>query len=150
MVTTHRRLIVVAWSILALAIASHGLAQPPQGRGQGPMYNVATETTVKGSVQNVETVAGGGGGGGRGRQGLGGLHLTLKTSAETLNVHLGPVAFLAEQKLTIATGDALEIVGSRVTIDGEAVMIAKAVTKGGTSYTLRDASGRPLWSGGAR
>jgi hypothetical protein len=148
MTSIHRRLIVVASAIMALAIASHGLAQTPQGRGQGPMYNVATETTVKGSVQNVETVSGGGGG--RGRQGLGGLHLTLKTSAETLNVHLGPVAFLAERKLTIATGDALDIVGSRVTVDGEAVMIAKTVTKGGTSYTLRDASGRPLWSGGAR
>jgi len=96
-------------------------------------------------VEAVEQITGRGGG--RGRRGLGGTHLTLKTGTETLEVHLGPTAFLNEQKVVVAKGDTLEIVGSRVTVDDERVFIAKRVTKGGSVWTLRDASGLPLWRG---
>ena len=71
----------------------------------------------------------------------------MKTSAETLEVHLGPTAFLNEKKLAIAKGDTLEIIGSRVTVDGDRVFIAKAVKKGDSTWTLRDATGLPLWRG---
>ena len=97
------------------------------------------------TVESVEQIAGSGGG--RGRRGLGGTHLTVKTSAETLEVHLGPTAFLNEKKLAIAKGDTLEIIGSRVTVDGDRVFIAKAVKKGDSTWTLRDATGLPLWRG---
>ncbi len=61
---------------------------------------------------------------------MGGTHITLKTSAETLDVHLGPTAFLNERKVAIAKGDTLAIVGSRVAVDGERVfIIAKEVKK---------------------
>jgi hypothetical protein len=76
--------------------------------------------------------------------------LTLKTATESIEVHLGPVAFLNDKKITVAQGDALEILGSRVTIDGEAVLLAREVKKGDNTWTLRDQSGRPLWSGGRR
>jgi hypothetical protein len=59
----------------------------------------------------------------------GGLHLVVKTEMETLEVHLGPTGYLSEQKVVIASGDAVEILGS---------------------WTLRDASGRPMWSGRRR
>jgi hypothetical protein len=79
------------------------LAQP-QGRGQGsPRYDVSTEATVTGTVESVDQIADPGTG--RGRRGLGGTHITLKTSAETLDVHLGPTAFLNEKKVAIAKGD---------------------------------------------
>jgi hypothetical protein len=78
---------------------------------------------------------------------LGGTHVTLKTSAETLQVHLGPTAFLNEKKVVIAKGDTLVVVGSRVTVDGERAFIAKEVRKGDSVWTLRDAAGLPLWRG---
>ena len=65
---------------------------------------------------------------------------------ETLGVHVGPKFYLDEQKITIAKGDALEILGSRVTIDAKPVLIARQIKKGNATWTLRDASGRPLWS----
>jgi hypothetical protein len=34
-----------------------------------------------------------------------------------------------------------------VTIQGELVVLARRVKKGPTEWTLRDATGRPLWSG---
>jgi hypothetical protein len=128
-------------------VAAASLAQPQRGGG-GPRYDLATEATLTGKVGTVEQVAGPGGG--RGRRGLGGTHLTLETSIETLDVHLGPTAFLDEKKLAIANGDTLVITGSRVTVDGENVFIAREVRKGDSVVTLRDAAGLPLWRGRGR
>ena len=130
---------------LALFVAAPLLAQP-QGRREGsPRYDLATEATVTGTVESVEQIAGPGGG--RGRRGLGGTHITLKTTTETLAVHLGPTAFLNEKKVAIAKGDTLVVVGSGVTVDDERVFIAKEVKKGDSAWTLRDAAGLPLWRG---
>jgi hypothetical protein len=131
------------FAVLAVFVAAPLLAQP---RGEdSPRYDLATEATVTGTVESVEQIAGPGGG--RGRRGLGGTHITLKTGAETLDVHLGPTAFLTEKKVAIAKGDTLVVVGSRVTVDGDRVFIAREVKKGDSTWTLRDAAGLPLWRG---
>jgi hypothetical protein len=111
------------------------------------MYDGKTETTIRGTVESVQTVTGAGGRGGRG---LGGTHLTVKTEKETLGVHVGPTTYLTEKGITLAKGDMLEILGSRVTIDEEPVVIARQIKKGDNTWTLRDASGRPVWSGRGR
>jgi hypothetical protein len=131
-----------------IVLAAAPLLAQPQGRGGGPRYDPATEATVTGTVESVEQITGPGGG--RGRRGLGGTHLALKTSTETLEVHLGPTAFLNEKKVAIAKGDMVVITGSRVTVDGDRVFIAKEVKKGDTTWTLRDAAGLPLWRGGGQ
>jgi hypothetical protein len=141
------RLSIVAGMLLFVSV-SFGLAQPPgKGRQGSPMYDVNSETTIKGTVESVEIITGSGG---RGRRGLGGTHLALKTEKETLDVHLGPNAYLAEQKIVVAKGDTLEILGSRVTVDKETFLIAREIKKGDNTWTLRDASGRPAWSGRGR
>jgi hypothetical protein len=147
MASIHRFSACYACGIAALAfsVAAPLLAQS-QGRGGGsPRYDLATETTLTGAVESVEQITTPEGG--RGRRGLGGTHITLKTSAETLEVHLGPTAFLNEKKVTIAKGDTLVVVGSRVAVDGDRVFIAKEVKKGDSVWTLRDAAGLPLWRG---
>ena len=148
MTSTHRfstRYAACGVAALALIVATPLVAQP-QGRGQGsPRYDLATEATVTGTVESVEQIAGPAGG--RGRRGLGGTHITLKTSGEALEVHLGPTAFLSDKKVAIAKGDTLVVVGSRVTVDDERVFIAKEVKKGASVWTLRDAAGLPLWRG---
>jgi hypothetical protein len=84
---------------LAFLVAAPLLAQS-QGRGDSsPRYDAATEATVTGTVESVEQITGSEGG--RGRRGLGGTHITLKTSAETLEVHLGPTAFLNEKRSSL-------------------------------------------------
>jgi hypothetical protein len=80
--------------------------------------------------------------------GTGGVHLTLRNATESIDVHLGPAWFLSDEKLTLAEGDALAILGSRVTIGDTAVVVAREVTKGETTVRLRDESGRPLWRHG--
>jgi hypothetical protein len=135
----------------ALIVAGGVTAAIAQTTGSGqrasPMYDAKTETTIKGTVESVETVTGTGG---RGRHALGGTHLMMKTDTETIEVHVGPTAYLTEKGIALAKGDTLEIVGSRVLIETEAVVIAKQIKKGDKTWTLRDASGRPMWSGRGR
>jgi hypothetical protein len=133
--------------LLAIGSVSVVVAQTGTGRQSSPMYDLKTETTINGIVESVETVTGSGG---RGRGAPGGTHLVLKTEKETLEVHVGPTAYLTEKGITLAKGDALEILGSRVTIGDEPVLIAKQIKKGENTWTLRDASGRPLWAGRGR
>jgi hypothetical protein len=131
-----------AWLVVG-AVSVATAQSTGSGQPGSPMYDVKTETTIKGTVDSIETVTG------MGRT-LGGTHLILKTDTEMLEVHVGPAAYLTEKGIAFAKGDMLEIVGSRVTIDNKAVVIAKQIKKGDKTWTLRDASGRPLWSGRGR
>ena len=147
MTSLKRLTILAAAALLVIGAASLVVAQTGTGRQASPMYDVKTETTIKGTVERVETVTGPGG---QGRRALGGTHLTVKTEKETLEVHVGPTAYLTEKGITLVKGDTLEILGSRVSIDQEPVVIARQIKKGDNTWTLRDATGRPLWSGRGR
>lgn len=145
MTSFFKALSVACAALLIAGAAPFALAQTPQpGRQGSPNYDVKAETTITGTVETVETIAGSGG---RGLQGQGGTHLVVKTGTESLEVHVGPTAYLAEKQIAITKGDAVEILGSRVTIDGEPVLLARQIRKGDDTWTLRDASGRPLWAG---
>ena len=143
-----KRLFTAGAAVLFVAgLSSLAAAQSASGRQGSTMYDVKTETTITGTVESVENITGTGG---RGRHGMGGTHLVVKTEKESVEVHLGPTAYLAEKEITFAKGDTLEILGSRVTIDKKPVVIARQIKKGDNTWTLRDASGRPMWSGRGR
>jgi hypothetical protein len=123
-------------------------AQPGQGaRMRTPTYDPKTETRVEGAVQEVTDVSPPAA---EGRRSLGGTHVALKTATEVLNVHLGPTTYMNQTNLDLAPGQTIVVVGSQVTIDGEAIVIAREVTRGATVWTLRDAAGRPAWRAGPR
>jgi hypothetical protein len=144
--TVSRPLFIFAGVLIALSVASAASAQH-HGRGaaQGtPMYDSKTETTLKGTVEAVEDVVP------PGCPTCSGVHLTMKAEAETIEVHLGPSWFLKEKGITIAKGEAVTIVGARVTLNEKPVLLVRQITKDADTWTLRDASGRPLWSGRQR
>lgn len=145
---TFRVMTGAATLATGLLFSSPTIAQ--RGRGQGmPMYDTATEVTLAGTVERVITMDAMAGRDGRGRgmgMGMGGTHVMLKTDQETIEVHLGPSAFLKEQHLEIAAGDAIEVVGSRVTMHDSQAVLAREVRKQDRSWALRDADGRPEWS----
>jgi hypothetical protein len=145
--------------LIGLSVTSTASAQQGMGRGPGmPMYDPKAEVTLTGTVEAVENVMPPGchgcPSGCPDCAGSGGVHLTLKTETETetetVEVHLGPSWFLKEKGITVAKGDAVSIVGSRVTLNETPALLARQVTKGDKTWTLRDTSGRPLWSGRAR
>ena len=50
--------------------------------------------------------------------------------------------------MKIVSGDRIEVKGSRVTIEGQPVIIAAEVSKGEQTLLLRHGDGTPYWSGG--
>jgi hypothetical protein len=136
-----RRTVVLFTTFSLLAFA-----QAAGGRGKGrnaPRYDPSTEATFTGTIEEVKEVDHAGF--------LGkGLHAMLKTDQGMFDVHIGPASFAATEQLTLAKGDQLEVVGSKVKDDGVNAIIARNVKKGGKTTTLRNQKGIPLWSGGRR
>jgi hypothetical protein len=145
MITKKRFGIVALWSIV-MCVPSMSFAQHVQGsvrqhgasREQGPAYDAKTEVTLTGAVGEVKTAR-------NPRSNVKETRLFLKTDTGTVEIHLGPTAFLTEKKVTIRTGETLEVIGSRVTVGESQVVLARDVRKGGLEWTLRDAEGEPLW-----
>lgn len=139
--------------IFILLVSLQSAAQMCGGRGQGrmsgPFYKAGTEVTINGTVDEVQQITGAGATGGTWScpHGWTGTHLMLKTDAGMLPVHVGPSAYLASKNFSIAKGDKLTILGSKVQFQGSDFLIAKEITKGSEVLTLRNSAGFPLWSG---
>ena len=133
-----RTLLAALLAVPALALAQGG---PPPGKGMGAarMYDPATVVTIAGTVTGENRVDRG--------MGHKGVHLVLKTAEGEIPVHLGPDFWVDQQSVKIAKGDEITVKGSRITFEGKPAIIAQTVTKGGSTLTLRDASGTPAWAG---
>ncbi len=142
--------------ILALILAANAAwAQPGMGQGSGQgrggragkaynrMFNPQTVETLSGDVVRLDKST-------PGKRLDYGVHITLKTAKETIPVHLGPSWYLEKQGLTLASGDKVEVTGSRITYQGQPAIIAAEVKKGGQVLKLRDAAGVPAWAGQGR
>ena len=130
---------VSAMALVAVVLAGAPLGAQGKGAGMGmPRYDKATERTVTGTVEAVNPHQGRGGGTG--------LHLSVKTDAGILEVHVGPTAWLTQQHYAFAEHDALELIGSSVKVDGKDAFLARQIRKGDVTMTLRDANGLPRWS----
>ena len=116
---------VAMLSSLGMFVPSRVLAQHGPGR-HGPdsalVYDTNSEETFKGIVTEVKmgrsalywlsqihTL-------GLGHKGEQEKQLVMKTDTDTVEIHLGPTAFLTERKMDIGKGDALEVTGSHATI----------------------------------
>lgn len=73
-----------------------------------------------------------------------------KTDKGDVSVHLGPEWYLENQDVKIEPKDKVEIKGSRVTLQGQATLIAAEVKKGDEVLKLRDDAGVPMWAGWRR
>ena len=145
-------------AVLALFAPPRTIAQMGSGGGpgrstRGPVYDPSTETTVKGTVEEVQQLTGKPVPGPNETmwnmcpRGWSGTHLILTTDQGTLAVHVGPTAYLTSKNFSISMGDELTITGSKVRYLGSDFLIAREITKGGQVLTLRDTKGFPLWSG---
>ena len=105
-------------------------------------YDPSTETTVKGTVEEVKQVSG--------QHGWNGTHLMLRTEAGQMDVHAGPSSYIAAQGFSFAKGDQIEVLGSKVELGGSEALIAREIKQGDKTLMLRNAQGIPQWSGGRR
>jgi hypothetical protein len=138
--TEINRIFIVAFVLLALS--STVVAQAGVKSRGSRNYDTKTETTIKGTIDEVEQQAG--------RHGRMGTHLLLKTDSGPLTVHLGPSSYIAGKQFSFAKGDSVEVLGSKVTLAGKEVLLAREVTKQGKTLILRNAQGIPEWADGRR
>jgi len=145
---------VVAVSVLACSVPTAALAQHGPGRHRpdsGLPYDMKREATVTGTVVvlksgssllsrlfRIHTL-------GVGHTNVQQRQLILRTDVGRIRIHLGPSTFIDELNAQIRKGDKLEVTGSRVTIGDSHVLVARALRKGDSVWTLRDAAGQPLW-----
>jgi hypothetical protein len=123
-----------------LLIVFQAGAQMGRGMGFCPgCYDSSNTAVIHGVVETVRNNAS--------FCARGGTEVTLKTDKETYNVLLGPAAFLSQSNFAIAKGDELSVTGFHATFQGTPVLIAREVTKGERTLTLRDMQGYPAWGG---
>jgi hypothetical protein len=124
--------------LLLALVATVALAQN-RGKGQGPMYDPSAEATITGTIEEIQALD---------MMCQSGTHLTVKTDKGNTEVALGPTKFLADQKLELKKGDQVQIVGAKANTKRGEMFVARQVTNGGKTVTLRDDKGVPSWPRG--
>jgi DNA/RNA endonuclease YhcR with UshA esterase domain len=61
-------------------------------------------------------------------------------------VHVALARFLREQKFAFQPGERVQVTGARIRYQGKEGMIAREIVRRDEVFTLRDVSGKPLWS----
>jgi hypothetical protein len=112
---------------------------PLNGQASLPKYDPATETKMKGTVQELKLPE-------KGSDKDVAAHLVVKSGPDTLDVYLCPKSFLEDMGSTLAKGDEVSLTGSKVKQDGTDMILAREVVKGNDTIVLRDDKGKPVWN----
>lgn len=115
------------------------VAAQNRGQGQGPGYDPSAETTITGTITDINTLD---------AMCHSGTHIVLKTDSGTKEVALGPTNFLNDQKLELKKGDQVQVVGATANTRRGQMFVARQITMGGKAVTLRDEKGVPAWPRG--
>ena len=103
----------------------------------GPKYDVKNEVKIKGVIEEIRQVSGP----------LEGTNLVVKTESKTVLVHVAPADFLKEIDTTFNKGEQVEVVGCKAPDTTEEEILAREITVGQNTTTLRDEKGVPVWTG---
>jgi|SRR5271169_995553 len=101
-----------------------------------PKYDLHTETTVKGTVEEMKLP----------QKASEIAHLMLKNGTAVVDVYLCPKSFLEDMGVSFTKGEEVAVTGSKVKQDDADIILARAIEKGNDTVTLRDNKGTPVWS----
>ncbi len=73
--------------------------------------------------------------------------MVVKTDTGTILVHLAPASFLKEIDASFTKGDQVEVLGAKAPNAPEEEILAREITVGTNTVTLRDDKGIPVWAG---
>ncbi len=133
----NRIVVFLLMSVLMSAVSLQAQQGKMRQNSMNRNYNPATVVTISGTITDILSVN------------TWGMHIKMKTSDGVTGVHLGPEWFL-KNKITLAAGDIVTAVGSKVNMNGENVIIAKTITKGTSTVQLRNDNGVALWAGSGK
>jgi hypothetical protein len=104
----------------------------------GKMFDSRAVETIRGEVLAIEKIIP--------LKGMSyGVQVVLRTETDTIAVHLGPEWFMENQDLQIERQDIIEVKGSRITFDGQVIMIATEILRRTEILRLRNNIGLPSW-----
>jgi hypothetical protein len=138
------RILFAAAFVLAAASAAAAPPDPAiagweRGQAYDKQYNPNLEVVVPAVVVKVENFTP--------AEGMAeGVRAQVQARGETFWVHLAPAAWLAAQKFELAAGAEVVVTGANVRIEGERVILASELERGGKTLRLRDGSGKPAWA----
>ena len=112
-------------------LATSAFSQAP------PKYDPATESKLKGVVEELKFVPPSGG--------KPVAYLVMKSGTDSVQVFLCPKKFLEDMGVEFKANDEIEVTGSKVKQDGADLTLAREVVKGGDTLTLRFKDGKPAW-----
>ena len=128
-------------SKVLLITALTGLSLPPAwaqtASKTGPKYDVKNEVKIKGVVEEVREVPGQ----------FEATLLVVKTDSKTVTVHVAPAAFLKDIDTSFNKGEQVEVVGCKAPDAAAEEILAREITVGQNTTTLRDDKGVPIWAG---
>jgi len=133
---------------VALVLMLVTACQEVKQQGPANFYNPKMETTITGTVEQVETAELPGGGFSQQAEGKfsGPIYLNLQAASGILKVVLGPSWFVESKGFKFAQGDQIEVTGSK--FQDQNTIVAREVKKGDQVLVLRNAQGIPEWSRG--
>lgn len=102
-----------------------------------PKYDAATETKVKGVVDQLKLVPP------SGTKAI--VYVTLKSGADSVEVFLCPKKFLDDMGIEFKEKEEIEVTGSKVKQDGADLILTREVVKAGETLTMRFKDGKPAW-----
>jgi hypothetical protein len=116
-------------------VAASALPQSP------PKYDPATETTVRGTVEELKLVPP------SGSKPV--AYLVTKIGPDkdkdVIQIFLCPKSFLDEMGVAFKADEAIEVKGSKVIQGGADLILAREMVKGGETLTFRFQNGKPAW-----
>lgn len=125
--------------VLTLAVA--GLLVGAAFCQAPPKYDRSTETTVKGTVEELKLVPP------SGAKPV--AYLVEKTGPDkdkdTVQIFLCPKKFLDDIGADFKADEAIQVTGSKVKQDGADLILAREVVVGGETLTFRFQDGKPAW-----
>lgn len=129
---------ILSVAVIAMLLLTFGVKPRGPTEQGAALYNIATESTLKGVVRAVEdyTCAV--------SENEIGRHLRLQTATGMVEVHLAPARVMRSQKFTFSPGDQIEVLGSKLSLQGQDSIIAREITRGNESFFIRDREGKLL------
>lgn len=131
-----RKTVALACFAAMMVLAPPVVAQ--KAAEEGPKYDVATEVTIKGTVEEIKEVPN--------PKGQIGTYLMVKNGAEVTEVRLCPNSFLKEFEFVFHKGDQVTITGSKVRVNDKDAILAREIELGNSKIVLRDKQGVPVWT----
>lgn len=124
--------------VMVIALLLTGVPAAFAQKGDtGPKYNVANQVRIKGVIEDIRETPGA----------YEGTHLVVKTDSGNVLVQVAPADFLKEIDTAFKVGDAVEVWGAKNTGTEGDEILAREITIGNNTTTLRDDSGVPVWAG---